>query len=167
MHNTILVADEDDNFNVINKWESVTEVDVQTPLEVQAHCCSPSSSLSIRQPPRRRLSSTTATTITAAPPAPPLPSSNHYYHHHSTPLHNLNLDRNYTYARTRAHIHTQARAHTRAQTHNTCPLSPPLSHGQSHRQTSAHDHHHHFASIMTVTPSCPLPAQLAALACFA
>lgn len=34
MQNMILVAGEDDNFNIVDQWESVTEVDVQTPREV-------------------------------------------------------------------------------------------------------------------------------------
>ena len=32
--NQILVAHEDDDFQVIEQWEAVTEVDVQTPAEV-------------------------------------------------------------------------------------------------------------------------------------
>ena len=33
-NNQILVAHENDDFQVIEQWEAVTEVDVQTPLEV-------------------------------------------------------------------------------------------------------------------------------------
>ena len=33
-NNQILVAHENDDFQVIEEWEAVTEVDVQTPLEV-------------------------------------------------------------------------------------------------------------------------------------
>ena len=33
-YNQILVAHENDDFQVIEQWEAVTEVDVQTPLEV-------------------------------------------------------------------------------------------------------------------------------------
>ena len=32
--NAIMVAHEDDQFQVVEQWEAVTEVDVQTPLEV-------------------------------------------------------------------------------------------------------------------------------------
>ena len=32
--NQILVAHEDDDFQVVQKWEPVTEVDVETPMEV-------------------------------------------------------------------------------------------------------------------------------------
>ena len=32
--NQIMVAHEDDDFQIVQKWEAVTEVDVQTPLEV-------------------------------------------------------------------------------------------------------------------------------------
>lgn len=32
--NQILVAHEDDDFQVVQKWEPVTEVDVETPLDV-------------------------------------------------------------------------------------------------------------------------------------
>lgn len=32
--NQIMVAHEDDNFQVIQTWEAVTEADVQTPLDV-------------------------------------------------------------------------------------------------------------------------------------
>ena len=33
-NNQILVAHENDDFQVVEQWEAVTEVDVQTPLEV-------------------------------------------------------------------------------------------------------------------------------------
>lgn len=32
--NQVMVAHEDDQFQVVEQWEAVTEVDVQTPLEV-------------------------------------------------------------------------------------------------------------------------------------
>ena len=32
--NQVLVADESDDFQVVERWEPVTEVDVQTPLDV-------------------------------------------------------------------------------------------------------------------------------------
>ena len=32
--NQILVAHEDDDFQVVQKWEPVTEVDVETPIDV-------------------------------------------------------------------------------------------------------------------------------------
>lgn len=32
--NQIMVAHEDDDFQVVQKWEPVTEVDVETPLDV-------------------------------------------------------------------------------------------------------------------------------------
>lgn len=32
--NQIMVSHEDDDFQIIQKWEAVTDVDVQTPLEV-------------------------------------------------------------------------------------------------------------------------------------
>ena len=32
--NQIMVAHEDDDYQVVQKWEPVTEVDVQTPLDV-------------------------------------------------------------------------------------------------------------------------------------
>lgn len=32
--NQVLVADESDDFQVVERWEPVTEVDVQTPSEV-------------------------------------------------------------------------------------------------------------------------------------
>ena len=38
-NNQIMVAHENDDFQIVEEWEAVTEVDVQTPLEVYKELC--------------------------------------------------------------------------------------------------------------------------------